>query len=110
MSRLRTKEDCELQGLLTFEGLMMDDTMDCWFACTPELDSRASMIFALPSAPSWMLGQTEQYCAERFADHWVFVPRPLVCHSVEHALGLLPQAAASAGLPSLASNNLLGCA
>ena len=68
------------------------------------------MIFALPPAPSWMLGQTEQYCAERFADHWVFVPRPLVCHSVEHALGLLPQAAASAGLPSLASNNLSGCA
>ena len=69
-----------------------------------DLKSRASMIFALPSAPSWLLGQTGQYCAERFADHWALVSHPLVCHYVEHVLGLLPQAATPAETHSLASN------
>ena len=67
------------------------------------------MIYALPSAPSWMLGQTEQYYAERLADQWALVPHPLVCHSVEHVPGLLPQAATPAETHSLASNNQSYC-
>ena len=44
------------------------------------------------------MGQIEQCCAEKLADHWGLLPHPLAFHHAEHDPELLPQAATPAGL------------